>query len=101
MDVVLAIDASGSVLEKNWNQSLDFALGVANTFFSANPLSRVGLIEFSAVANEAIPSTSNQRKFAKEIEKLMSRYIALYNIKHPYAQVNLKPTSLHLGHKGI
>lgn len=73
MDVVLALDASGSVLKENWIKSVEVALRIAHTFFIANNQTRVGIIDFSAVANEAIPLTNDQQKFDGEIAKLKLR----------------------------
>ena len=70
----MALDASGSVLKDNWIKSVDFAQRMANKFFSWNTLSRVGVIDFSAVANQAVLSTGDRQTFAKEIEQLKNRY---------------------------
>ena len=57
MDLIVAIDSSGSV-GKVWNHTIDFVENLLSNFNIADDQMRVGLIEFSMVANALVPLDS-------------------------------------------
>ncbi|XP_078379184.1 uncharacterized protein LOC144662280 isoform X2 [Oculina patagonica] len=74
LDVITALDASGSVLKENWEKSVDFAAQLANQLIALNTDSRMGVIDFSAVANEAIPPSNDQTFLKQELGNLKNSY---------------------------
>lgn len=74
LDVITALDASGSVLKENWVKSVDFAVKLARQLLALNVESRMGVIDFSAVSNEAIQPSNDQKFLEKELGNLKNRY---------------------------
>lgn len=57
MDLIVAFDSSGSVANL-WNHTIDFVESLLSDFNIADDQVRVGLIEFSMVANALVPLDS-------------------------------------------
>lgn len=74
IDAITALDASGSVLRENWGKSVNFAAQLARQLLALNAETRVGVIDFSAVANEAIQSSNDQTFLEQELRNLKGRY---------------------------
>lgn len=74
VDIILALDASGSVLKVNWEKSVDFTGSLAKKLLKLNPESRIGLIDFSQVANEAISLTSDRQGLNLRLETVRNSY---------------------------
>lgn len=74
VDIILALDASGSVLKVNWEKSVDFTGSLAEKLLKLNPESRIGLIDFSQVANEAISLTSDRQGLNLRLETVRNSY---------------------------
>ena len=55
-------------------KSVDFAAKLAGKLLTANVESRMGVIDFSAVSNEAIQPSNDQKFLEKELENLKYRY---------------------------
>ena len=74
VDIILALDASGSVLKVNWEKSVDFTRSLAEKLLKLNPESRIGVIDFSQVANEAISPTSDRDALNLRLETVRNSY---------------------------
>ena len=74
LDIILALDASGSVLRENWEKSVNFTEKLAEILLAINTASRIGVIDFSQVANNAIPPSSNWAVLSQELENLKKWY---------------------------
>lgn len=74
LDITTALDASGSVQRENWEKCLDFAGKLAEKLLSLNTESRVGVIVFSQVADEAIPPTSDRSVLNQGLNTLKEKY---------------------------
>lgn len=74
LDIITALDASGSVRKENWVKSVDFAAKLAKKLLALNTESRMGVIDFSAVSNEAIQPSNDQKFLEKELGNLKDRY---------------------------
>ncbi|KAJ7381347.1 hypothetical protein OS493_001472 [Desmophyllum pertusum] len=74
LDIITALDASGSVLKENWQTSVNFAGQLAKQLLAFNDESRVGVIDFSEVANEAIPPSSDQMFIEQKLVNLKNLY---------------------------
>ena len=68
------MDASGSVLKENWEKSVDFAGKLAKHILALNAESRMGVIDFSQVANEAIEPSGDQKLLEQELGNLKNKY---------------------------
>ena len=74
VDIILALDASGSVLKVNWEKSVDFTGSLAEKLLKLNPESRIGVIDFSQVVNEAISPTSDREGLNLRLETVRNSY---------------------------
>ena len=74
LDIILALDASGSVLKVNWQKSVDFTRTLAEELFKLNPEILIGVIDFSQVANEAISPTSDREGLNRGLETMRNSY---------------------------
>lgn len=74
LDVELVLDASGSVQLPNWRKTVDFARVIGNKLFDLNAKTRIGVIDFSARAHEALPPTWNRQYFESMLDILKKRY---------------------------
>ena len=74
LDIILALDASGSVLRENWEKSVNFTEKLAEILLAINAASRIGVIDFSQVANNAIPPSSNWAVLSQGLENLKKWY---------------------------
>ena len=74
VDIILALDASGSVLKVNWEKSVDFTRSLAEKLLKLNPESRIGVIDFSQVANKAISPTSDRDALNLRLETVRNSY---------------------------
>ena len=74
VDIILALDASGSVLKVNWEKSVDFTGSLAEKLLKLNPESRIGVIDFSQVANEAISPTNDRQGLNLRLETVRNSY---------------------------
>lgn len=74
LDIVIAIDSSESV-QAVWNNIIDDAQGFIRNFQVADHLTRIGIVDFSAVANVYSPLDSNNTVEGanRVLEKLRSR----------------------------
>ena len=71
---MLVVDSSGSI-SNIWNHTIDFCEKLLSNFNIADDQVRVGLIEFSMVANALIPldSGNNLGRLYQSLEELRSR----------------------------
>eukprot|EP00795_Rhopilema_esculentum_P016531 gene16531-7954_t len=74
LDLMLVVDSSGSIADV-WNHTIDFCEKLLSNFNIADDQVRVGLIEFSMVANALIPldSGNNLGRLYQSLEELRSR----------------------------
>ena len=68
------MDASGSVLKGNWDKSVDFASQLGKKLLSWNAKSRIGVIDFSEIANEVIEPSSDQKLLEWKLNNLKNNY---------------------------
>ncbi|KXJ29704.1 Transmembrane cell adhesion receptor mua-3 [Exaiptasia diaphana] len=74
MDVIIILDGSGSVTQPNWFKSLQFSANLSSEILALNPRNKIGIVEYSQVAREAIPLTSNSQKIENGIKRLSTQY---------------------------
>ena len=74
LDVIIALHAPGSVFGDNWEKRVNFVAHLASQLLALNAESRMGIIDFSAVANEAIQPTNDQKFLEQELGNLTNRY---------------------------
>ena len=74
VDLVLAIDSSGSVAD-SWNNSIDFSERLLSNFNIGDNDVRVGIIDFSMIANAILPLSSGKSlgKLFQSLEDLRRR----------------------------
>ena len=74
LDIVIAIDSSESV-QSVWNNIIDECKNLVKNFQVADHLTRIGIVDFSAVANVYSPLDSNNtvESAQRVLEKLRSR----------------------------
>lgn len=74
MDAIIILDGSGSVTEPNWFKSLKFSANLSSSILALNPRNKIGIVEYSQVAREAVSLTSNNEKIKNGLERLSSQY---------------------------
>lgn len=74
MDAIIVLDASGSVGFTNWQKSVQFASDLGHSIMGFHPGNKVGVVEFSQVANEAIDFTDSIAIFDNGINVLNGTY---------------------------
>lgn len=100
LDVIMALDASGSVGEENWGKSVDFAGKLAERLQALNTKSRFGIIDFSQVVTEAIQPSNDQPALKQSLQNLKTKYQnsitrtekALSKAAETFAQINCNPS---------
>jgi hypothetical protein len=73
-DAIIVLDGSGSVGFENWQKNLEFASNLGNNILALNLNNKVGVVEFSQVANEAISLTKDKDIFDYGIQVLNTTY---------------------------
>ena len=74
LDVVVVIDSSGSV-QKEWNDIIDHAQYFISTFNISEQHTRIGVIDFSAVANvyKTLDAHNTEEEVYSALENLRAR----------------------------
>ncbi|XP_065644379.1 uncharacterized protein LOC100208971 isoform X5 [Hydra vulgaris] len=74
LDIVIVIDSSGSV-QKEWNDIIDHAQYFASTFNVSEQHTRIGIVDFSAVANvyKTVDNENTEEQVYNALESLRAR----------------------------